>query len=148
MNENNNCIFCKPTNVIINGQYAYSKLDEFPVSKGHCLVIPKRHVKTIWELTDEELKDLYAVLIRTKHYLEDLRPDGFNIGINEGKAAGQTVEHLHIHLIPRYVGDVPNPTGGVRGVIPGKRNYLKERYYGDEDCETDPYGILTLIKKK
>lgn len=127
MNENNNCIFCIPTELIINGQYAYSRWDGFPVSRGHCLIIPKRHVKTIWELNDNELKDLYAVLIETKHYLEHhmgLTPDGYNIGINEGHAAGQTVEHLHIHLIPRYINDVADPTGGVRGVIPSKKNYL------------------------
>lgn len=149
MNKNNNCIFCNPSKVIVNGQYAYSKLDEFPVSKGHCLVIPKRHVKTIWELTDEELKDLYTVMKQTDDWIfEWYHPDGENIGINEGQAAGQTIPHLHIHIIPRYEGDVSDPTGGVRGVIPGKRNYLKECYYGDDDCETDPYGILTLIKKK
>lgn len=138
------CIFCNLSKVIVNGQYAYSRLDEFPVSKGHSLVIPKRHVKTIWELTDEELKDLYTIMIQTKNRIEELyKPDGFNIGINEGEAAGQTVEHLHIHLIPRYKGDVIDPTGGVRGVIPHKQKYKKSdpKYYGDEGYETDPYGI-------
>lgn len=124
MDKNNNCIFCKPTNVIVNGQYAYSKLDEFPVSKGHCLVIPKRHVKTLWELTDEELKDLYTVMKQTDDWIfKWYHPDGTNIGINEGEAAGQTIEHLHIHLIPRYEGDVVCPRGGVRGVIPDKKEY-------------------------
>ena len=124
MNKNNNCIFCNPTDIVINGEYAYSRLDGFPVSEGHCLVIPKRHVGSIDELSDVELKDLYTVLHQSKTLLiETYLPDGFNIGINEGEAAGQTVPHLHIHLIPRYEGDVVCPRGGVRGVIPSKKEY-------------------------
>ena len=124
MSENNNCIFCNPTNILINGEYSYSRWDGYPVSEGHCLIIPKRHVSSIDDLTDVELKDLYTVLHQTKILIrETYLPDGFNIGINEGEAAGQTVPHLHIHLIPRYEGDVVCPRGGVRGVIPSKRNY-------------------------
>ena len=124
MSKNNNCIFCNPTNILIQGEYTYSRLDGFPVSEGHCLVIPKRHVSSIDDLTDSELKDLYVVMKQTKILLcETYQPDGFNIGINEGEAAGQTVEHLHIHIIPRYEGDVVCPRGGVRGVIPGKKEY-------------------------
>ena len=124
MSENNNCIFCNPTNILINGEYSYSRLDGYPVSEGHCLIIPKRHVSSIDDLTDVELKDLYTVLHQTKILIrETYLPDGFNIGINEGEAAGQTVPHLHIHLIPRYEGDVECPRGGVRGVIPSKCNY-------------------------
>lgn len=124
MNKNNNCIFCNPTDIVINGEYAYSRFDGFPVSEGHCLIIPKRHVGSIDELDDMELKDLYTVLHQTKILLiETYLPDGFNIGINEGEAAGQTVPHLHIHLIPRYEGDVVCPRGGVRGVIPSKKEY-------------------------
>ena len=124
MDKNNNCIFCKPTDILINGVYTYSRLDGFPVSEGHCLVIPKRHVKTLWELTDEELKDLYTVMKQTDDWIFGwYHPDGTNIGINEGEAAGQTIEHLHIHLIPRYEGDVICPRGGIRGVIPDKKEY-------------------------
>lgn len=124
MSENNNCIFCNPTNILIDGEYSYSRLDGYPVSEGHCLIIPKRHVGSIDDLTDVELKDLYTVLHQTKILIrETYLPDGFNIGINEGEAAGQTVPHLHIHLIPRYEGDVECPRGGVRGVIPSKCNY-------------------------
>ena len=124
MDKNNNCIFCKPTDILINGEYTYSRLDGFPVSEGHCLIIPKRHVGSIDELDDMELKDLYTVLHQTKILLiETYLPDGFNIGINEGEAAGQTIEHLHIHLIPRYEGDVVCPRGGIRGVIPDKKEY-------------------------
>ena len=118
------CIFCHPKQLMIVGEYAYSMKDEFPVSNGHCLVIPKRHVESIFELSDDELKDLYVVLKQTKDKLEnDYTPDGFNIGINYKEAGGQTIPHAHIHIIPRYNGDVKNPRGGVRGVIPNKQNY-------------------------
>lgn len=120
------CIFCSPPKqqLMIVGEYAYSMKDEYPVSNGHCLVIPKRHVESIFELSDDELKDLYVVLKQTKDKLEnDYTPDGFNIGINYKEAGGQTIPHAHIHIIPRYEGDVKNPRGGVRGVIPNKRIY-------------------------
>ena len=119
------CIFCHPKQqLMIVGEYAYSMKDEFPVSNGHCLVIPKRHVESIFELSDDELKDLYVVLKQTKDKLEnDYTPDGFNIGINYKEAGGQTIPHAHIHIIPRYNRDVKNPRGGVRGVIPNKQNY-------------------------
>lgn len=128
----NECPFCKiwesnsshSFKVLVAGEYCVSVLDQFPVSEGHCLIIPKRHVGAIDDLTDAELKDVYTVLHQTKILLiETYTPDGFNIGINEGSAAGQTVPHLHIHLIPRYNGDVFDPTGGVRGVIPSKQSY-------------------------
>jgi diadenosine tetraphosphate (Ap4A) HIT family hydrolase len=121
-----NCPFCKAPGIgpLIIGEYCVSFLDQFPVSDGHCLVVPKRHVKTIDELSDSELKDLYAVLKQTKDWIiENHNPPGFNIGINEGEVAGQTVEHLHVHIIPRYEGDVVYPRGGIRGVIPSKKVY-------------------------
>lgn len=126
------CPFCKiwesngshSFKALVVGEYCVSVLDQYPVSEGHCLIIPKRHVGSIDELSDVELKDLYTVLHQTKILLtETYLPDGFNIGINEGEAAGQTVPHLHIHLIPRYEGDVVCPRGGVRGVIPSKKEY-------------------------
>ena len=126
------CPFCKiwesngshSFKVLVVGEHCVSILDQYPVSEGHCLIIPKRHVGSIDELDDMELKDLYTVLHQTKTLLiETYLPDGFNIGINEGEAAGQTVPHLHIHLIPRYEGDVVCPRGGVRGVIPSKKEY-------------------------
>ena len=147
------CPFCKiwesnsshSFKVIVVGEHCVSILDQYPVSDGHCLIIPKRHVKTIWELTDAELKDLYAVMKQTDDWIfEWYHPDGINIGINEGEAAGQTVPHLHIHLIPRYEGDVIDPAGGIRGVIPHKQKYKKPdpKYYGDDETDDDPYGIL------
>lgn len=126
------CPFCKiwesngshSFKVLVVGEHCVSVLDQYPVSEGHCLIIPKRHVGSIDELSDVELKDLYTVLHQSKTLLiETYLPDGFNIGINEGEAAGQTVPHLHIHLIPRYEGDVVCPRGGVRGVIPSKKEY-------------------------
>ncbi len=98
--------------------------DEFPVSPGHTLIIPKRVVSSLFDLSDEEMLDCWHLLNVERARLEtEFSPDGFNIGVNIGNAAGQTVPHAHIHLIPRYEGDTPSPRGGVRGVIPGKANY-------------------------
>ena len=91
------------------------------------LIIPKRHFSNYFEATPEESKALWSLVEDCKVYLgKELQPDGYNIGINIGSAAGQTIFHLHIHLIPRYVGDMDDPTGGVRGVIPSKRSYKLE----------------------
>jgi diadenosine tetraphosphate (Ap4A) HIT family hydrolase len=103
---------------------AFVLRDRYPVSKGHTLVVPKRAVTSFFELTEREIVDCWRLLELEKKKLEDeLSPDGFNIGINDGEAAGQTILHAHMHLIPRYRGDCPNPRGGVRGVIPGKADY-------------------------
>ena len=98
--------------------------DAFPVSPGHTLVIPKRHVASFFDITDAERADLLALLSSARDDLDrEFHPGGYNIGINDGAAAGQTVPHLHIHLIPRYAGDQPDPRGGVRWVIPDKAAY-------------------------
>jgi diadenosine tetraphosphate (Ap4A) HIT family hydrolase len=98
--------------------------DGFPVSPGHTLIIPRRHVGSFFETTAEERTDLLILLDRAQVQLAtQLRTDGFNIGINDGPAAGQTVPHLHIHLIPRFMGDQPDPRGGVRWVLPEKARY-------------------------
>lgn len=98
--------------------------DGFPVSDGHTLVIPKRHIGSFFELNEHERYDLFDLIDNAKKVLDtELIPDGFNIGINDGKAAGQTVSHLHIHLIPRYFGDLEDPRGGVRWIIPDKADY-------------------------
>ncbi|HEV2375980.1 MAG TPA: DEAD/DEAH box helicase family protein [Streptosporangiaceae bacterium] len=100
--------------------------DRFPVSPGHALVIPRRVIATWWEATDKERADILALVDLVKRQLDDERhPDGYNIGFNSGIAAGQTIGHLHVHVIPRYRGDAPDPRGGVRHVIPGKGNYLQ-----------------------
>jgi diadenosine tetraphosphate (Ap4A) HIT family hydrolase len=102
--------------------------DGFPVSPGHTLIIPHRHVGSFFELTDTERAELFALLNHAKARLDqEYQPDGYNIGINDGAAAGQTVLHLHIHLISRYQGDRPDPRGGVRWVIPEKADYWTAR---------------------
>ena len=103
---------------------AASVLDGFPISKGHCLVVPKRHVASLFELPGDEMRDVWALVERTRKLLRKrFRPDGFNVGVNDGIAAGQTVAHAHVHLIPRYKGDVADPRGGIRWVIPAKAKY-------------------------
>ena len=98
--------------------------DSFPVSPGHALIIPKRHVASYFELSDQERDEMTKLMLSVKQKLEErFHPDGYNIGVNVNQAAGQSVFHCHMHLIPRYKGDVANPKGGVRGVIPSKQNY-------------------------
>jgi len=106
---------------------AFALRDRYPVSKGHTLIVPKRAVASFSELTEQEIVDCWRLLELEKKKLKDeLSPDGFNVGINDGAAAGQTVFHAHMHLIPRYRGDCPNPRGGVRAVIPGKADYTED----------------------
>ena len=98
--------------------------DIFPVTTGHSLVIPYRHLHDYFELTHVEKAGLWSLVDEIKISLEaEFNPDGFNVGINVGEAAGQTISHVHIHVIPRYIGDTPRPKGGVRGVIPEKQAY-------------------------
>jgi diadenosine tetraphosphate (Ap4A) HIT family hydrolase len=110
---------------VASNALAFAIRDGFPVSPGHTLIVPRRLVATWFEATREDQVALLELLDVVKAQLDaELRPDGYNIGINVGPAAGQTVMHLHMHLIPRFHGDVPDPRGGVRHVIPGKGNYL------------------------
>src|SRR5260370_1948127 len=105
---------------------AFAIADGFPVSPGHALLVPRRAIATWWDATDDERADILTLVDEVKRQLDaELRPDGYNVGFNSGAAAGQTVGHLHIHVIPRYSGDVPDPRGGVRHVIPGRGNYLE-----------------------
>ena len=98
--------------------------DGFPVSEGHCLVVPHRVYANYFDSTEEEIVGLQALVAEAQELLrERLSPDGFNVGINCGEAAGQTVTHMHIHVVPRYKGDMDDPRGGVRGVIPSKQKY-------------------------
>ena len=121
------CIFCniKKEDVILDTRFFIAKYDEYPVSPGHILIIPKRHVADYFLLTRYEREELFNECIPRCYRLleEEYEPDGYNIGINCGEAAGQSIMHCHIHIIPRYKGDVENPRGGVRGVIPSKQNY-------------------------
>ena len=121
------CVFCEK---IAAGKTLFEDTlwvaleDGFPVSKGHTLIVPKRHVASFFDLTKDEFFSLQEMIRRVKEHLDSLYwPDGYNIGVNVGEAAGQSVFHVHVHVIPRYKGDVANPRGGVRGVIPSKQNY-------------------------
>lgn len=122
------CPFCNPApaRVVFSNAVIVALWDGFPVSPGHLLIVPKRHVATWFEASEEEQREIWQAIEKGKEAICQLyQPDGFNIGINVGEAAGQTVPHLHLHIIPRYQGDVPDPRGGVRYVIPHKANYLK-----------------------
>ena len=124
------CFFCKcieSKNFQLENNFAIARFDDFPVSKGHLEVIPKRHVEDWWGASDEEKKEIFNLIDEAKKMVDErFKPDGYNIGMNLGKEAGQSIMHLHVHLIPRYDGDVENPEGGVRAVIPGKQYYVKK----------------------
>lgn len=121
------CIFCEPSKerVFLQNAKAYALWDAFPVTPQHALVIPRRHVKDFFELSVEELLACNELLLSARELLVEHDPniEGFNIGLNVGAAAGQTVFHCHFHLIPRRHGDVDDPRGGVRHLIPGKGHY-------------------------
>ena len=121
------CPFCRPDEAVLANSLAYARLDKFPVTPGHLLIIPLRHEPTFFGVNHEELKSIWALVVEAKALLDHkFQPDGYNLGVNVGQAAGQTIAHAHLHLIPRYRGDVPNPYGGVRGVIPTKQHYEQE----------------------
>ncbi len=102
--------------------------DGFPLSPGHALLIPRRHIESWFDATEEEQHGLVdAIAVARSAILGRHQPDGFNVGMNLGQAAGQTVSHLHLHVIPRYVGDVPDPRGGVRCVLPARADYWTDR---------------------
>ena len=127
---NNPCLFCnsKISGIAHENDLAYASYDKYPVSEFHCLIIPKRHLIDYFELTDEELvacNDLIKV-IKEEVLFKDKNVKAFNIGTNAGKIAGQSIMHCHIHLIPRREGDVENPQGGVRSVIPQKQHYKRK----------------------
>jgi len=125
---NNPCLFCTdPQGVSLSNELAYSARDSYAVSPGHTLVIPKRHVASFFELTPEEVEACMALITGEKKLIDEtFNPDGYNIGVNVGQAAGQSIFHVHIHIIPRYAGDVENPQGGVRHVIPNKGHYTRQ----------------------
>lgn len=120
------CLFCNldPSLIINKFHHCFAIYDKFPVSPGHTLIIPFQHTEN-WFTASEEIKlDMLQAMEHMKQLIDErFSPDGYNIGINNGIAAGQTVFHLHMHLIPRYANDMGNPRGGVRGVIPEKQQY-------------------------
>jgi diadenosine tetraphosphate (Ap4A) HIT family hydrolase len=124
------CAFCAlaPELVLGENDHAAWFLDIHPVSPGHSLIVPKRHVESFFETTQTEREAMLMLLDRAReHVCKDHAPSGYNIGINEGSAAGQTVPHLHVHLIPRFPGDTDNPRGGVRWVLPKRADYWSHR---------------------
>jgi len=126
----NSCPFCTLDEklIILANDHALAIYDAFPVTPGHALIIPKRHIVSFFEATQEEQLAMFDLVSKMREILlAERKPDGFNIGINDGAAAGQTVMHLHIHLIPRYSGDAKDPRGGVRWIMPDKAPYWKNR---------------------
>lgn len=124
---NPDCIFCHLENhhVVEENELATAILDGFPVTEGHVLIVPRRHFSDLFEITPDEWLAVMQLMLRVRTHISIADPEvsGFNIGVNAGASAGQTIGHCHIHLIPRRDGDVDDPTGGVRGVIPQKQNY-------------------------
>ncbi len=122
------CPFCElpEERIRIEGEHGLVVVDGFPVAEGHLLVVPYRHVESIFQLTADEQEELWGLTARARGLLvREVRPEGFTIGINDGLAAGQTVPHAHIHVIPRHIGDVPDPAGGIRAII----SLRKARYW-------------------
>jgi diadenosine tetraphosphate (Ap4A) HIT family hydrolase len=120
------CPFCRlqAERIVTSDEFTLVIRDRFPVAMGHTLLIPRRHVGSFFKTTEAERLSLLHLLEVTRAALDtDFKPAGYNIGINDGAAAGQTVPHLHVHLIPRYAGDQPDPRGGIRWVIPEKAKY-------------------------
>ena len=127
---NNPCLFCdsKKSGIAHENDLAYASYDSYPVSDHHCLIIPKRHIKDYFDMTNDELiacNDLIQI-VKNEILSKDINVKGFNIGTNAGKIAGQSIMHCHIHLIPRRERDVDNPQGGVRSVIPNKQHYKRK----------------------
>jgi diadenosine tetraphosphate (Ap4A) HIT family hydrolase len=123
------CLFCsiQPARILTENDAAIAFPDSYPVAKGHTLVAPRKHVSTIYELSMTEQAAIWALVGEVRErLLADLKPDGFNVGFNDGLAARQTVLHAHVHVIPRRQGDVPDPRGGVRWVIADKAPYWKK----------------------
>ena len=130
MTATKSCPFCTlpPSRVIDSSQHGLVIRDAYPVSPGHTLIIPRRHTGSFFDMSAEERDDLLTLLDSAKAVLDaEFSSDGYNIGINDGAAAGQTIPHLHIHLIPRYNGDCLDPRGGVRWIVPEKADYWSKR---------------------
>ena len=128
---NNPCLFCdiKKSGCAHENELAYASYDSYPVSKHHCLIIPRRHIKDYFELSKDELIacDQLIKIVKEEILIKDQTVIGFNLGTNIGKASGQSILHCHFHLIPRREKDVENPQGGVRSVIPNKQHYKRDK---------------------
>lgn len=134
------CRFCRYAHEenfgIARNETFYAMYDEFPASPGHTLIISCRHISSFFDLTPKEVTDFYKLILTVKEKLDErYSPDGYNIGVNDGVYAGQSVFHLHIHVIPRYKGDVNHPIGGVRNILPWhfSQAYYENQIAGEED---------------
>ena len=126
---NTECPFCivSQDQILIANKHCLAFADTFPISNGHTLVVPIRHVASIFELSAEERSSIWQLVEQVRNQLANsLHPDGFNIGLNDGSAAGQTIGHAHVHVIPRHNGDVADPRGGIRWVMPDKARYWND----------------------
>jgi ATP adenylyltransferase len=129
------CLFCKvqeamyEKEIVFENDFFYATRDSYPVTKLHTLIIPKRHFQSYFDMNIDEINSINSILNNQKNEIKKLDSEvtAFNIGINDGKDAGQSIYHLHVHLIPRRKGDIENPRGGVRGVIPAKQKYIKKQ---------------------
>ena len=125
----NVCPFCHPdkAQIIVENEFGFAIPDGFPVTEGHALVLPRKHVASLFDLPHEEQAGLWRLVALARSVLlEKFQPEAFNIGVNDGQAAGQTVMHAHIHVIPRYVGDSADPRGGIRWVLPSRARYWED----------------------
>ncbi len=126
----NDCIFCnlRDERIILECEHTITFIDTYPASPGHSLVVPKRHFATYFEANDDEILAIGQAVQKAKKILdEEFFPDAYNIGINNGEAAGQSIKHLHVHIIPRYKGDVKDPKGGVRWILKDRANYWDDK---------------------
>jgi diadenosine tetraphosphate (Ap4A) HIT family hydrolase len=130
--HNLDCPFCSIRAFVVETEHIVAFHDRFPVAEGHTLVVPRRHVDSVFDLTRAEFDTLWQVVTEVRERLRrELQPNGFTIGVNDGAAAGQTVTHAHVHVIPRCAGDVPDPRGGIRWVLPERACYWEPmtRYF-------------------
>jgi len=124
------CIFCnlRDERIIYECNHTIAFIDTYPASPGHTLVVPKRHIPTYFDASEDEILAIGKAVQICKEFLDnEFNPDAYNIGINNGEAAGQSIKHLHVHIIPRYKGDVEDPKGGVRWILKNKANYWDEK---------------------
>jgi diadenosine tetraphosphate (Ap4A) HIT family hydrolase len=132
------CLFCRRDEPSLNhvsheNATFFARYDNFPVSEGHSEIVPKRHVESFFDLTPAEVQDAFTLILAVRQELwTRFQPPGYTIGVNEGKAAGRTIDHLHIHVIPRYFGDVPDPRGGIRQVLP---NFLPDQWVTSQELD-------------
>lgn len=129
MTEHPDCPFCVKSDIVIENELAFVRYDGYPVNSGHCLIVTRRHIAEYFQATAEEKAAIWALVDEMKIIIDqEYNPDGYNVGVNIGERAGQSLPLIHVHMIPRYKGDIENLRDGVRGVIPGKQKYEKKNY--------------------